>query len=80
MSGAWTHTISERFLKPIGIPEKKFFTWSQETLEDIHERNDHMSRLLGLDKSDFILPRKHDGPFMVRNANANESVIHYGLV
>jgi len=67
MSGAWTRTISDRFLKPIGIPEKKLFTWSQEWLEDIFERNDRIFRLLGLDKSDFLLPRKRDGPFMVLN-------------
>jgi hypothetical protein len=61
---AWNFTVSERFLKPVGITDGKFFTWSKRTLNDIVDRNDHMLQY-GLSKDDFLLPRRPGGSYMV---------------
>jgi hypothetical protein len=45
----------------VGIRTGQLYSWSEEVVDDIVRRNQET----GLKKSDFLLPRKKDGPFFV---------------
>lgn len=60
---AWIDHIAQIYLHPFGIKPNKLFSWNEETVRDILSRN----TTANMSKSDFLLPRLHNGPFMVIN-------------
>jgi hypothetical protein len=58
---AWLHGVSSALLEPVGIRNGQLYSWSEEVVDDIVKRNEGV----GLKKSDFLLPRKKNGPFFV---------------
>jgi hypothetical protein len=58
---AWIQAISTALLRPVGIYRGQLYSWSEATVLDILKRNEEA----GLKKSDFLLPRKKNGPFFV---------------